>query len=254
MKQIIIILICLAFFCSCSKNKQQLFSEKDTAISFYDNNDFNGTINVNFLFYPETQKEVTVKIPLRISGMPQSHDRYYSVSIVKEGKNKMTAKEGIHYEKLKDKYLVRRDVYDDTLRIVILRKDKNLKDKVYKLVIKLKPTEDFKLGVGEDKNYRRYRHQIIITISENFNTPPEFWKNYARDNGYLSASEVGPYHSKKCQKFVEIAEIKDENWSAKDNLELTLLIKETKKWFKNHEILDENKNRLFFGNDDDDDW
>jgi hypothetical protein len=225
-----------------------LFSEKDTAISF----DHKGSINVNFLFYPETQKKVIVKIPLHLVGTAQNRNRYYSVSIVTEGKNKTTARENIHYEKLKNKYFFKQDVYNDTLRIVILRKDESLKNKDYKLVIKLEETKDFKLGISRKRNNQ---HQMIITINENFNVPPVFWKNYMINNGPLSASKVGPYHPKKCQKFVKIAGIKDENWRAEYNFELKLIIKKTEEWFKNHEILDENGNRLFFGNnEEEDDW
>jgi hypothetical protein len=252
MKQIIIILICLAFFCSCSKNKRQLFSEKDTAISFYDNNDINGIVNVNFLFYPETQKEVTIKIPLRISGIPQNHDRYYSVSIVKEGENKTTAQENTHYEKLKEKYLFRKGLYQDTLCIII-KKDKSLKDKIYKLTLKLKETKDFKLGPNEKEEDGFYQLQMVITMNANLDIPPKFWKKEAYDYddydyGRLSKRAVGPYHPKKCQKFIEIAGIKNENWKANTEMDMILYIKETKKWFRENVRTDKNGNRLWFEN------
>jgi hypothetical protein len=242
MKQIIIIFSCLAFFWSCSKNKQEMFSEENTAISFF----HGGSININFLFYPETQNEVKLKIPLHLSGTAQNRDRYYSVSIVKEGENKTTAKEGIHYNKLKDKYLFRQGLYQDSM-LVVLKKDESLKNKVYKLTFKLKDTIDFKLGLNEDGDIEDYyRHQIIIEINSNLDVPPNFWKFYAANDNFLSKSEVGPYHPLKCQKFIEIAGIKDENWRYKNLIDMLIYIRKTKKWFRENVRIDENGNRLYF--------
>jgi hypothetical protein len=76
--------------------------------------------------------------------------------------------------------------------------------------------------------------------------PPAFWEHYASGYGSLNEYYVGPYHPKKCQKFIEIAGIKDENWRVEYTIDLNIYIKETRKWFRDHEVKDENGNRLYF--------
>jgi hypothetical protein len=244
MKKIIIILILLAFFCSCKK-QQKMFPKNFTGISFFTPQ---REINVNFNFYPKEQKEVKVKIPLRIQGIALNKDRYYSVSIVKD---KTTAKEVVHYKKLDtDKFIFHKNLYQDTLTITVLRTED--KAKVYTLTIKLNESDDFKLGVKQDNRKtaskcfdegQYYRLQLSINTSETYKIAPEFWGYYV-NYGYLS--KYISYHPEEVKKFVEIAKITGDNWRAGSLFELSYFVRKTEKWFKDHPKYNENGKRLLF--------
>jgi hypothetical protein len=173
---------------------------------------------------------------------------------VKKGENKTTAEEGLHYKKLKDKYLFKQGLYQDTMLIVI-KNDNSLKDNIYTLTIKLKETTDFKLGLNEDLNdglpedaygNYAYRHQMTITMNANLDVPPDFWAFYSSGYGFLSEYFVGLYHPLKCQKFIEIAGIKDGNWRNTNIADRTIYVRQTRTWFRENVREDENGNRLYF--------
>jgi hypothetical protein len=253
MKKIIIILSFLAFFCSCSK-KQVIFDKNHTGINFFYKQKEK---NVNFLFYPESQKKVEIKIPLRIVGVPKNKDRYYYVSIVTVGKDKTTAKEGIHYKKLEEKYRFKKNLSEDTLRIFLFRPKKN---ESYKLTIKLTKSDDFELGIKEDnkedkstysffKESSYYRQQLTIYAGLDLKKAPEFWTFYEEDekgNYYFAEYNVGPYHYKKVQKFIELAKIKNEKWRYVREADMLWFIRQTKDWFERNKRFDETGNRLWF--------
>jgi hypothetical protein len=254
MKKIIIILSLLAFFVSCKKELKK-YNKNVTGISFF--YEWKEK-NVNFLFYSKEQKEVEVKIPLRIQGIALDKDRYYSVSIVKD---KTTAEKGIHYKKLdKNKFIFHKNLYQDSLAITLLRTEDLQEGKVYKLTIKLDLDEskDFEFGVREDNRKTwtpstfgdGYKLQLSIIILANFKIHPNFWKYYSDDfhDNLLSEKNVGDYHYKKVQKFVEFAKIKNEEWRELYEGQVLYFIKKTKDWFREHKTFDEKGNRLWFEN------
>jgi hypothetical protein len=225
MKQIIIIfllaLTSMMFLESCSKNEKNMFSKDYSAIVFHLTKIQKDSIDVNFLFYPDNKLFDTLKIPTRIVGVPQNRDRHYLVSIVKE---KTTAKEGVHYIKLKNKYLFRSGLYQDTTLAIVIKRDKSLTNHTYKLVIKLEKNEDFILGPNE----KLYKHQIIIKMSANLDTPPLFWKR-----NFLHY-QTGPYHAFKCKKFIEIAGVDSPLWRAETFADRGIYIKKVRKWFRDN--------------------
>ncbi len=225
---------------ACSQNERYLFEKDYSAISMYLIGVERDSVGVNFMFYPDDKILDTVSFAVRLIGVPKDYDRYINLKILEEG---TTAKENVHYESLKDKYLFRAGRYQDTINIVIKR-DNSLQDSTYRLIVALDESDDFTLGVLDDpktsNEIRQYRHNIKIIINANLDVPPPFWNlNYLH-------FRTGPYHPIKCKKFIEIAGVDSPSWICETYADEQIYRKKTRNWFRDNPTYDENGNRLLF--------
>ncbi len=228
---IIFISLILAMCISCEKNERMLYDENYNALNFImpglEGKEAD-SLYINFMFYPDEKVIDTLKVQVRLLGMPQNASRYYKVTPVVSG---TTAMSGQHYE-LEDVYEFPADTTRTWLEVYINR-DESLQDSTFRLQLKFDSTDDFVEGLDEYKTF-------IVNITDNLDTPPPFWEN---NRLHYNA---GPYHPLKCKKFIEIAKVDSPNWYPEQVAALDEYVKETRIWFNENPTFDEEGNRLYF--------
>ncbi|MBR8534278.1 DUF4843 domain-containing protein [Carboxylicivirga sediminis] len=228
---IILIALTLAMCLSCEKNERMLYDENYNALNFImpgiEGKEAD-SLYINFMFYPDEKVIDTLRVQVRLLGMPNSATRYYKVAPVESG---TTATLGEHYE-LKEKYELPADTTRTWLEVYINR-DESLQDSTYRIQLQFESTDDFVEGLDEFKSF-------IVNITDNLDTPPPFW-----EANYLHY-KAGAYHSLKCKKFIEIAKVDSPNWYPEQTAALDEYVKETRIWFNENPTYDEDGNRLYF--------
>jgi hypothetical protein len=119
---------------------------------------------------PADVKEDTARIVVEYTGRPSNVDRTYYVSILHDS---TTAKEGVHYKVFAREQKIRAGMWQDTLKIVIIREHLNTSfnnpvDERLQLV--LQPSEDFDLGVGQGV-------QMSLLMND-YLTKPAWWDSH----------------------------------------------------------------------------
>jgi hypothetical protein len=87
---------------------------------------------------------IEVKLPLEIAGYASERDRYYRLRVVADSS---TAREGVHYEPLEERYAFRANRYHDSARIVFYNTDEELTRSTRRLYVEIEATDDFATGI-----------------------------------------------------------------------------------------------------------
>ena len=138
----LVVIFSLLFF-ACNKSEPTLY-DYHSNIYFNLNEEQQDSIIYTFA-YNINKSSDTVYIPVSISGFRNANERYYSAYVEQDSS---TAIEGIHYEKLADRYLVSSEEGKTFLPLVVYNV-KDLEEKNVSLIIKLKETNDFKVDDPE---------------------------------------------------------------------------------------------------------
>ncbi len=232
-------------FISCKEDKLDLYDDSVSSLNFAktitDKNgnlleifgpqeDYPDNYSFNAHFIGSDAGSCVYDIPVRLTGpIDFEHDREYLLRINPE-KSKLAVRD-VHYQ-LSDKQIFHKGLYEDHVRITI-NTDALDETSSYKVHIELVPNENFAIGVSE------YQY-IEISFTKNLEEPPAFWLN----NNKLSKLT---YHPRKCAIFLEISGITDPDW--RDNgatIQLDYWISLATQWFVEHEVYDENGNRIYF--------
>jgi len=231
LKIIYVVGLLVVLLSSCAKNERMLYDENYNALNFImpgvEGKEAD-SLYVNFMFYPDEKVIDTLKVQVRLLGMPSKVVRSYKVAPIDSG---TTATLGLHYE-LKDKYEFPADTTRTWLEVYVNR-DETLQDSTYRIQLQFEPTGDFSEGLDEFKSF-------VVTITDNLDVPPPFW-----ENNYLQYS-AGPYHALKCKQFIAIAGVDSPEWYPKETAALDEYINETRIWFNENPTFDEDGNRLYF--------
>jgi hypothetical protein len=193
MKKIIFLITIIAtlLVSGCSEDEFLRFdSESNSAINI-----LTSSASVNFAFKAPEEIADTVNINIRLMGAPVDYDRYFELEIVD---SITTGKEGVHFAKLQNNYLLSAMEYETSFPIVALRSS-TLKDSTYQLGVKIKDNDYFSVGAVD--------YQTAIVQIKDFDSEPEWWGQL---NGVLIASYYGRYHPEKLRIFWEIWEVPEE--------------------------------------------
>lgn len=228
--------ICIALIVlllgACEENETMLYNTDFNAVNFKLKNEYGAgsdSLYVNFMFLPNGATTEKVKVKVKLLGVPVDDDRHYKVTAVEE---ESTAEAGVHYTVLQDNYLFpggETEVYFE----LETKRHESMRENTYRLKLQLSASEDFKAGIESEQAF-------IINITDNLLVAPPFWEaNYLH---YYA----GPYHWKKCKKYIEIAGVDGPDWYPQPYAAGDVYVKETRIWFEENPTFDEDGNRLYF--------
>lgn len=233
MKKYIISVLAIAFaFIACSKEDIPVYDAEHPSLNFVktyftpDLNDLSkglDTLKLVAVFYAG-QEEADFKLPIRLSGAIEDHDRAYSIRVSAE-KSYGDLVEGVHFT-LPENQTLHAGQYADSA-VVHANIAKLRADKVSgTLVLELVPGENFAVGLD---NYQ----SIGLEISgEGFASQPVFWnRNNLNDYG-------GSYTSIKAEKYVELNGVTSDSWQISNKAKLYAYGKRTYEWFRDNPTYD----------------
>jgi hypothetical protein len=137
----------------------------------------------SFLALPNSN-EGTTPLAVELVGFPENRDRHFNVTVVKE---LSTAPEANYV--LPKSFTLRANRTKDTVWMT-LKKTPEIAIKPVKLVLKLEPTTDFKVGQSD--------HAALILYISNIVARPDWW------DGSVEGSFLGEYSDKKYKLFIDV--------------------------------------------------
>lgn len=229
-KYIISILAVVIAFAACSKEDIPVYDAEHPSLNFVKSyflptlrEPAMDTLALVAVFYAG-QEQTDFKLPIRLSGAIEDHDRTYSVRVSAE-KSYGDLVEGVHFT-LPENQILHAGQYADSA-VVHANIAKLRADKVSgTLVLELVPGENFTVGLD---NYQ----SIGLEISgEGFTSQPVFWnKNNLNDYG-------GSYTSIKAEKYVELNGVTSDSWQVSNKAKLYAYGKRTYEWFRDNPTYD----------------
>jgi hypothetical protein len=175
-------LISLMVISGCKEEHPAIYDSSLTAV-YFPGMTVNDSITYSFV---GKHAPDTVFVPVKILGNTQPTDMKYKVVVSPE---KTTAKEGIHYEKLKDYYTIPKGAFTARLPIILYRTDPALSSKYFSLSLTLVDSEEMPTGYPIYLNARiSFTNQLI---------QPSYW------SGILQLY-FGDYSKVKHAKCIEI--------------------------------------------------
>ncbi|SFH33985.1 DUF4843 domain-containing protein [Pedobacter insulae] len=185
MKKHIILLFLAAVICfSCKKETEFTYNAEDNIYLDYPNSD---TLTYSFSTKPNIEKD-TVWINVKISGTRENRDRKFAMSVVSKTS---TAISGVHFEPLKEYYVMPKDSGTVRVPIILKNTDPALVEKSVNLAVKVDGGEDFNSNLPEAKRTK----SIIFS---NRLEQPSWWmywgqlRNYSRTKHQLFLIVNGP--------------------------------------------------------------
>ena len=230
----IFILFVLAVLCSCSKNERLVY-DLDMHDIYYPI--VTGTRDSLFVSLLTADKILTTTVDVKLLGNVLRSPAKFRVEVVKE---KTSAVEGVHYEKLPDYYDFPVGEFIYKMPINLLKGDKGITEKPVSLTLRLVGTSD--LGIAyKDRSeirlviadmlkmpegtgyygdmtafkslfgdYSRKKHTMIIEL-----TGHDFWDgdygNYGGLRGIYYEKDYYISYARKLYKIITEDEIEDEN-------------------------------------------
>lgn len=178
------LLAIVGILCSCSSNDDFLYQSQDNVyFNFADSTA--SKISFTFAYTPMLTQD-TIFVPVKISGKRVSTDRFFKIVVVD---SLTTAKPGVHYKPLAEKYLMPADSGAIAVPIIIYNTDPLLNDSTLTLGFALQPTGDFQIEfpdkvkgsvsfsnrleqpswwiywMGQLGTYSRTKHQLFLISS-----------------------------------------------------------------------------------------
>ncbi|MCW3466139.1 DUF4843 domain-containing protein [Chitinophaga nivalis] len=187
MKKLAIISALALLAASCTQDAGLTYSGKDKIYFTYNYTLLNQVINfdkVTFSFgmKPEQVIKDTAKIAVRVMGQRSDKDRQYRLSIDNDS---TTAIPGVHYEVLPPLQTFQKGIFEDTLRIVVLRSSLNgshITQENRRLRLRMESSDDFDNGTKQGA--------AIDLYINNYLSEPRWWKQYEGSGLYY-------YHPEK---------------------------------------------------------
>ena len=172
------IVISLVFaLASCSDNSDYVYdSQKDNI--YFDINNKDGNILYSFADTTLNVVEVTLYIPVKISGNRVSKDRNLKIGIVA---GQTTAKEGLHYAPLSQSYIIPSDSGKLLLPVILYNKDDILLENTVVLSLQLLDSEDFEVGFP-------HLNSAKVSFSARLEEP-EWWRYWMGELGFYSRTK-----------------------------------------------------------------
>lgn len=142
---------------------------------------------------PEAVLADTAKIVVKLMGNTSGQARKYRIKVLKKGvrlNGETTMMEGEDYAPVAEEQLFGPDRFQDTLRILVYRKNlstslRNPESKT--LMLTLEASDDFQLGINVG-------HEMKLSVN-NILFPPAWWA--------ANETQLGFYHPKKWRKLIE---------------------------------------------------
>ncbi|SDJ34772.1 protein of unknown function [Pedobacter sp. ok626] len=185
---ILIVAIAISLLFACKKETLQEYNSAENIYLNYTNQD---TLVYSFAYVQGTDKD-TIMLPVIVSGKRVNHARSFSISVVDTS---TTAVSGIHYEPLKDAYIMPADSGTVKIPVILKNIDPALTSKSVLLTIRVSGGADFETALpvktrtksitfsnrleqpvwwsqwGEMKEYSRTKHQLFLIASGTIDLP-----------------------------------------------------------------------------------
>lgn len=142
--KLLILPLFICILASCSKADDLLYDTPEN-ICFNFPVENKDSVIYTFAYTPDKPLD-TVWLPVRISGLRRSAERHFKVTVMKDSS---TAQEGLHYEALKDLYVMPADSGRAKVPVVIYNKDAALLEKSVSLRFLLQSTDDFGTSIND---------------------------------------------------------------------------------------------------------
>lgn len=161
MRYLYIIIITALFFFSCSE-KDLLYDNNDTLISFVSSD----SIEYSFSFEAVDYTEHEIKIPIEIVGIAVPYDRHYDVDIDAAASTALESE----YEIMNEEFVIRANTMSDTLIVKLIKTDR-INNETIKLKLDLLSTADFGVPPVE-------KTSMIVNFTNKLNKP-DWWDAWA---------------------------------------------------------------------------
>ncbi|MBV7533020.1 DUF4843 domain-containing protein [Chitinophaga sp. sic0106] len=201
MKKLALYALALLGFTSCEKEPGLTYTEKDKVYFTYKYAYLNTFIEFNqvqfsFGMLPDEVMIDTAKIAVKVMGQQGKTDRYYKVGIDQDSS---TAVAGVHFEPLQAQYPFKAGLFEDTLRIVMLRSHLNsshITQENRRLRLTIESSDDFNKGTTKGA--------AIDLYLNNYLSEPRWWKRYEGSGLYYYHPEKWKILMKFHPKFTEV--------------------------------------------------
>lgn len=211
-----IIFFALVIMTSCKKDDIMNY-EGDNYIQFAKN--YEDSSLFSFLSFPNDDQAV-VPIPVELVGRPGDKDRTYKISVLKSA----TTASDANYS-LPASFTLKANKVADTAWIT-LKKTPELSIKPVKLVLKIEPSDDLKVG--------QIDHTLSILYISNVIARPDWWD----DN--VEGRFLGEYSDKKYKLFILVTGVSDLTDANQDQIRSYTIM------FKNYLLKEKDEGRTVY--------
>ena len=162
---------------TCSENPDYVYdSQKDNI--YFDINNANGNILYSFADTTLDVVEVTLFLPVKVSGNRLPKDRSLRIGVVDA---QTTAQAGLHYAQLSQSYTIPSDSGTFLLPVILYNKDDMLLESTVVLSLELLNSDDFEVG---------FPHLSSANISFSARLEePEWWRYWVGELGFYSRTK-----------------------------------------------------------------
>lgn len=175
MKKLTLFALGALLFASCEKEAGLTYTGKDKIYFAYNYKYYTNLIEydkVTFSFgmLPDEVMKDTARVGIRVLGQKSDKDRQYRVSVDADS---TTAEAGKHYEALQQQYTFKAGLFEDSLKIVVLRTHLNsshITQENRRLRLKVESSSDFDTGTQKGA--------YIDVYLNNYLSEPKWWKRY----------------------------------------------------------------------------
>ncbi|MGX5819452.1 DUF4843 domain-containing protein [Chitinophaga lutea] len=178
----LLLLLPVVLAMACKKNEPLLYEEKP-AVYFSAFSDKDSL--VHSMLGAKTNND-TVFVAIRLLGNKADKDRQVTLRVNAAFTN---AKEGLHFEKLKDSYTFPANAFTATIPVVLYKTDPQLSHQYFRLGLDILPSADFGAGYPY-----RLTARILFT---NELVKPDYWDAFLK-------LYYGDYSKAKHQKIIDI--------------------------------------------------
>ena len=171
MRKLIILTVIVGLLYSCKKETLPPYSaEKDNIYLDYKNTD---SLIYSFAYHPELVKD-TIWLPVIVSGKRVNYDRHFALTVVDRS---TSAVRGLHYEALKESYVLPADSGTVSVPVILLNTDTALANKSVDLTVRIVGGDDFATLLPEEIRSKRL-------LFSNRLEQPEWWPYWGQLGKY----------------------------------------------------------------------
>ena len=183
-----IFLLCCAAV-ACDDNADYPFQGQDAVYFQLESNVYYWKQTLDSMVYSFAAKGVdedTLWVRVNLEGNTKPEDRPIKVVV---DETKTTAEVDLHYEALKDNYVLPRDSVYTHIPVIIYNKDEELENKQVEIVLALQPTESLDLGISDRRTCR-----LIVS---NMLKKPTYWED-------VISWDFGDYSRRKHELCIQV--------------------------------------------------
>jgi hypothetical protein len=173
-----VLLLWISAFTACTGNSDYIYESQQDNIYFNFEDSRNNRILFSFADTSLDVVEITLFLPVKISGNRLPINRNFRIELID---SLTTAKAGLHYAPLADKYTLPADSGTFQLPITLYNTDDILQDSTLVLSVRLVESEDFSIGFP-----RSISANIVFSsrLEE-----PDWWKYWVSELGLYSRAK-----------------------------------------------------------------